>query len=603
MLVCSDLVVSVWLWPLNKHGSFSYSGFATTKAETRAMLTSQHTPAAPTTEEPFRYSRSQTVRLLRDSLDPEQPGLSGRAAARAADVPHTTLRYWQQRQQRTAAPPELVAFFESPVGLAFLKRLLLALHLVFQQHGTVGLRPLCRFLQLAQLAPFVAASYGRHQQLAALLQDLFARYDQEQRAQLAPTMSTKDITLCEDENFHGSQPCLVAIEPLSNFLVLESYQPQRDADTWNQAVRTALEGLPVRVIQVTSDLAQGLQTHAREGLGAQHSADLMHLQADLHKATSLPWQRYLQAAQQRLLEVQERLQDRQQRYQQYQSGNRPAGRPPNFERDLRWAQDAQHYWQQQVQQRQEGQQQLQQAIRGLADDYHPFDNQTGQEVSAQAMQQRLQQRFETISRLAEQAKVSEASRARLAKARRVLPRLLASLVWFWHNLRLLVESLQLSAAQERAVYEQLLPGLYWQAAAERGRSAAEKKRLRSLADSCLAQAWSQEGVLRSLGEEVREHLKQVCAEGVSRFVRSSSCVEGRNGQLSLHHHGCHALSPGKLKALTILHNYFIERDDGSTAAERFFGKKPANLFEWLLERFPDPPRPAKQRRKPTKVPA
>ena len=93
-------------------------------------------------------------------------------------------------------------------------------------------------------------------------------------------------------------------------------------------------------------------------------------------------------------------------------------------------------------------------------------------------------------------------------------------------------------------------------------------------------------------------VKRVCAEGVSRFVRSSSCVEGRNGQLSLHHHGCHALSPGKLKALTVLHNYFIERDDGSTAAERFFGQKPADLFAWLLERFPDPPRPAKHGRKP-----
>ena len=109
--------------------------------------------------------------------------------------------------------------------------------------------------------------------------------------------------------------------------------------------------------------------------------------------------------------------------------------------------------------------------------------------------------------------------------------------------------------------------------------------------------------MSGLGEELQEVVKRVCAEGVSRFVRSSSCVEGRNGQLSLHHHGCHALSPGKLKALTVLHNYFIERADRSTAAERFFGQKPADLFEWLLERFPDPPRPAKQGRKPAKLAA
>src|SRR5581483_2191243 len=279
------------------------------------------------------------------------------------------------------------------------------------------------------------------------------------------------------------------------------------------------------------------------------------------------------------------------------------GRAPNFEQKIGWARQAEHYWEQQVQQRQQRQEQVREAIRGLGEDYHPFDAHNGQAVSAEQMQQRLEQRFQTIERLAEQAEVSEGGQGKIAKARRVLPRLLASLVWFWHSVRLLVESLELNEAAERAVYEQLLPGLYWTAAAARGRTAVEKKRLRELARSCLERAWSRESVLSGLGEGLQEVVKRVCAEGVSRFVRSSSCVEGRNGQLSLQHHGCHALSPGKLKALTVLHNYFIERADGSTAAQRFFGQKPADLFGWLLERFPEPPRPAKRRRKPANAAA
>jgi hypothetical protein len=206
--------------------------------------------------------------------------------------------------------------------------------------------------------------------------------------------------------------------------------------------------------------------------------------------------------------------------------------------------------------------------------------------------------LQTVERLAEEAALSDTGREKIAKARRVLPRLLASLAWFWHNLRLLVEPLALSEEAEAAVYEHLLPGLYWTAAAERARTAQDQNRLRGLAAACLEKAWSQGSVLSELGEEQRQVVQRVCAEGVSRFVRSSSCVEGRNGQLSLYHHGCHALSPGKLKALTVLHNYFIERPDGSTAAERFFGHKPADLFQWLLARFPDPPRPANQGRKP-----
>jgi len=567
------------------------------------MLANQHTPAPATTEEPFRYSRAETVRLLHDRLHPDHSDQSTRHAAHAAGVPHTTLRYWQQRQQRTDAPPEWSAFFESPAGLAFLQQLLLALHLVFQQHGTAGIRPLCLFLQLARLAPFVASSYGAQQALAALLQELLPRYDQEQRQALAPAMTAKDITLCEDENFHGSQPCLVAIEPLSNFLVLETYRPHRDADTWNEAIQTAVAGLPVRVIQVTSDLAKGLQTHAKEGLGAQHTPDLMHVQADLHKATSLPLHRHLETARQTLVEVQETVRELVERYRLHQAGIRLPGRAPNFEQKINWAQQAETYWEQQVSLRQERQQQVPEAVRGLADDYHPFDAQSGQAVSAASMQQRLEQRVQTVERLAAEAAITAAGREKLAKAKRVLPRLVASLVWFWHSVRLLVESLELPEAAERAVYEQLLPGLYWARAAERGRTAAEKKRLRGLSATCLEKAWTAGGVLSGLSSELQEELQRVCTEGVSRFVRSSSCVEGRNGQLSLQHHGCHALSPGKLKALTVLHNYFSKREDGTTAAERFFGHKPADLFEWLLQRFPTPARPAKRRPKQAKVAA
>ncbi|MEW6736820.1 MAG: DUF6399 domain-containing protein, partial [Acidobacteriota bacterium] len=78
------------------------------------------------------------------------------------------------------------------------------------------------------------------------------------------------------------------------------------------------------------------------------------------------------------------------------------------------------------------------------------------------------------------------------------------------------------------------------------------------------------------------------------FQRSSSCVEGRNGQFSLRHHSLHRIGIRKLQALTIVHNYFIKRRDGTTAAQRFFGSKPADLFQWLIDRVSLPARPAKR---------
>ena len=75
------------------------------------------------------------------------------------------------------------------------------------------------------------------------------------------------------------------------------------------------------------------------------------------------------------------------------------------------------------------------------------------------------------------------------------------------------------------------------------------------------------------------------------FQRSSSCVEGRNGMLSLLHHRCHRLSASRLKALTVVHNYHIRRADGSTAAERFFEQEHRNLFSSIVENVRIPGRP------------
>ena len=91
------------------------------------------------------------------------------------------------------------------------------------------------------------------------------------------------------------------------------------------------------------------------------------------------------------------------------------------------------------------------------------------------------------------------------------------------------------------------------------------------------------------------------AEAVARecawlFIRSSACVEGRNGQLALWHHHLHRIPPGKLAALTVIHNFATRRADGSTPAQRFFGQAHRDLFEYLCEQMPDPPHPRRRSR-------
>jgi hypothetical protein len=153
----------------------------------------------------------------------------------------------------------------------------------------------------------------------------------------------------------------------------------------------------------------------------------------------------------------------------------------------------------------------------------------------------------------------------------------------------------LNDEQERAVRESLLPGLYWEGAARRGRSGEERQRLQQLAAQLRKAAWQVGGALAALPEARQQAVQRVAQECAGLFSRSSSRVEGRNGRLSLHHHGQGRLSAARLKALTVIHNDGVKRADGTTAAERFFGVKHRDLFSWLLERLPDLPRPAAKR--------
>ena len=110
-----------------------------------------------------------------------------------------------------------------------------------------------------------------------------------------------------------------------------------------------------------------------------------------------------------------------------------------------------------------------------------------------------------------------------------------------------------------------------------------------------------DGPFNSIEEPERKRIEQVAEECAQLFQRSSSCVEGRNGQLALRHHSLHRLSHRKLTALTTVHNYAVKRPDGTTPAERFYAAQPRDLFESILEQVALPGRPAKKRPQTTSV--
>ena len=538
-----------------------------------------------------RWCRSQATELV---LQFETGHSSQRAFAQQAGIPRSTLQHWLKRKKKLEADPALVAFFESPTGLAFLHRLVVASHLTFTQQGTCGIRLVGEFLQRTGLNRFVASSFGSQQAIARQLELAILDYDASQRRHLASQMTPQQITVCEDETFHP-QVCLVSIEPVSDFILLEVYSQGRDATSWTTQLTTALEGVPVEVVQVTSDEAKGLLAHARDGLGVHHSPDLFHVQHEVSKATGLALRSQTSHAQADLDGARQQTQHWIARHDAYQQGPRRPGRPPDFERHIKESRDIEQTMTARLEAAQQQQQLMRQAIRGLGDDHHPFDLASGRPCDADAVRQHLTARFAAIERIAEQADLAIKARERIAKARRVLDAMVATIAWVWVVIRGRVESLRLSPPLQQVLVEQLIAGLYLLRVAAKVRSPAERAAITLVADGLLTQARAPNGSLASLPAEQREVIEREASWCADLFQRSSSCVEGRNGQLALRHHHLHQLSPRKLKVLTILHNYLIRRPDGTTAAGRFFGVEPQDLFEYVLDRLDVPARPAAPR--------
>jgi tetratricopeptide (TPR) repeat protein len=528
-------------------------------------------------------------------------GHSQRAVAEALGVARSTLQDWLGQASSDEVPAALRQFYASEEGVAWLHRQVSAAHLVITLLAGAGIRQVCTFLELSGLSAFVASSYGSQQKLNAALEEAVVAYAEQQRETLAAQMPARRISVCEDETYHP-EICLVAIEPVSNFILRECYAPDRSAATWTRALGEALDGLRVEVVQGAGDEAKGLLRHVERDLGAHHSPDLFHVQHEVSKATALPLARALEQAERAADQARDAVAaQRAARDAHRQAWPRPRGRPPAFAERINAALMAQADADAQRAQAEQDQQQARACVRELADAYHPYDLDTGRAQPPARVGERLAACWRQLGELADAINLPERARERIAKAERLTTQLLATLTFFFATIQAKVEALGLAPEIETLVHQQLIPAIYLERVAARRTRAERRHELNRRSRQLLAPLRPPDAPLQRLAPERRREIETVAAECADLFQRSSSCVEGRNGHLALHHHGKHRLSNRKLTVLTAVHNYFIRRPDGTTAAQRFFGQPPAPMFEYLLAALDLPPRPARKRPRPPRV--
>ena len=539
-----------------------------------------------------RWDRLEHAALWEQYRDLQSQGVSQRRAATVLEVPRTTLQAWRAYQERLDACPAVVAFFQSVPGLAFLHRLVLAIHLVCTEVGACGIRLVCLLLKLTGLDRFVGASYGAQHQVNRQVEEAIVAYRHEESARLAHEMPAKDITMTQDETFTGGL-CLVGIEPKSNSIVLEHLAAARDQATWQQLMEPALAGLNCRVIQSTSDEAPGLLAYVAHHLGAHHSPDVFHVQHELSKAVSAPMATKERAAAKAAAKAAEMCKRMHEPLDNASDApaQRGSGRPPKVAVSLEQVAQDVEATRQEHQRLSSQREKVTQSIRAIGHTYHFVDLERGVRRNGKLIAGDIQRHIDTIRTIAEHEHLSETCLERIEKAERVVPKMQATIEFVSGYVREQVRQLDLTPPVSYALHAHLIPALYLDRVAST-RTVAAGESLRALAERLRTPLFEPDGALGALSPVEQNTLQGEAAKLAEVFQRSSSNVEGRNGYLSLRNHQLRGLDhPRKRACLTAVHNFFLTRPDGTTAAERFFGQKPRSIFAAILESVEIPPPP------------
>ena len=368
----------------------------------------------------------------------------------------------------------------------------------------------------------------------------------------------------------------------SGYLLLEDISDDRRFESWHAKTSPRLEALGIEVSHAISDRAKALIKLAVMGFECDSGADLFHAQQDLsrwlgiklarHTATIEKQVNVAQAAEENALETKTTTMTERQALKEQSITARK-----NYDQ-ARQVQTEYH-----------------ENLQGISDDLHPFSLFDNSPNDAEKVTAGLEARAKAIEQLADQQGISDHKDV-MKKFRNPLQPLAVSVNFWWHWVNETLQGLAVDKGMEDWLTTTLLPVVYWHRHLHhtQNRQSREKYRKAWTHASHTLEAHPFSATLSD--SEIQRWLSW--AEWMVRqFHRSSSAVEGRNGSLSQLYHNGRGLTPQRLSALTVIHNYGLQHEDGTTAARRLFGTEHPELFSWVLEQMGELPL-ARRSRKP-----
>jgi len=413
-----------------------------------------------------KWNRYDAAQIVSD-FETRDPSISQRRFAEISDVPRSTLRHWLARKNSIDADPVLIEFFESPVGIAFLHRLVTSAHVSFTKAGAASIHNVSDFLERAGLSQFVGASYSSQRRVSAQLNEHIIQFGKIEDERLALQMPAKTITAAEDETFHP-QICLVSIEPVANFILAEKYATNRETKTWNEVIGDVLKRFPVKIIQVTSDQCRSLISHAIKGLNAHHSPDCFHVSYEIGKGTSGALMSDIKKSEKEYSEATQKTQHIVQQKEDFDGADkRSRGRRPNFEKRIDQSKEQEQHAKTILDQASLNYETVRSAKAEIGEVYHPYNLKNGDKQDSKTVKGLLTNCFDRIHTAT--ANLTDRCKKHVHDAQRVVDSMVATIAFDFQMIDICRDNLRLSANDKQLMHSYLIPGHYLKLAAEKER--------------------------------------------------------------------------------------------------------------------------------------
>jgi len=441
----------------------------------------------------------------------------------------------------------------------------------------IGAEKLSGFFKLIRLDTHVGVSpsaIGQQlKKMELLLPQFQASCEQKVKGGRYPSV------VAMDETFFGDLLILVLMDLRSGYLLLEDISDDRCFDTWFSKAKPRLNTLGIDIQHAVSDRAKALIKLAINGFECESGADLFHAQQDASRWLGPTLAKRITAAEKQKAATEMAL-NKKSRDTQIKQAHVEAV--------------------EQVKHAVQAQSDYHEALQGMSEDLHPFSLRDDTANNASILEDKLNTRVHCFDTIAQDQGIAD-KRNSLKKLKNQLPALAIHVKswWLWVDENL--KALETETALREWITLILLPVIYWHYQLHRTQNPKTREKYQ-IAWERASQTLREHEASALFLSEGQAHWVEWADWMVRQFHRSSSAVEGRNGCLSQMYHNGRGITESRLKALTVIHNYGLKRNDGTTAAERLFATEFPDLFSWLLEQMGALPLPRKGRTKVTHDP-